>query len=772
MRKLSWIIAGILCTTAPMTALHAAQLGNAQVESKLTQQLKVKIPIDDVTGVSLDDIDVRLAPRSYYDQSGLSLDKVQGNLIFKVKKGKSGPYVVVTSRRPVMDPIFSFLLQVSSGNSSNIREYDLLLDPPLHRATAQKKAVVASAPAPQAMASTTKAPATPAKPRSSWVPPKSVPQVQMGATYTVKRGDTLYEIASKATQEKKVPVRGMMQAIINENPKAFPNGDGNLMLAGAKLKVPEAVVADQAKMASTPESTGNESKPKLTLLSAKGSDSTAPSNEANANSSSTETPTTSADSTATSSTSTPENANSQTENSTPAQEEPGTQAPAASMPAEKLPAIDSTQKPSATEEDIASIQAHNEAMNKQIGMLNDQLKQVQDQMTTRNERIEKLQQQVQSAESQTNQLKQKLHAQTENFWSKWGMYLTGGMGVVVIFLLLLALSNRKRNDIEPEQSSPEPKIDSDMKSSSGESGLDASDIDMTRDSAAALGEMPDPVIASGMHDDASAAIQEAQLLVSYNLHGQAIDLLKDTMDRHPDDVQVYRALAEIYAGEGRSDDLNDILDRIDTRFGADQRPDIQATQKTSANEEPIAEEHTSPVEPIEETLPDTEFSSEEDLGAELTEPESDQEKPADPLLDSIDFDSGATMQSTGLEDIDLTDEEPKAPHHEELEDLELDLGSDLESSEAETEETTSFEDAGLSLDESTAEEESLEPVEEEGVTPQMSSSSDDTRLGLAEAFLNVGDMDSFKMIADEITAEGNQDLIDKLEQIRQSHQGE
>jgi len=760
MRKLSWIIAGILCTTAPMTALHAAQLGNAQVESKLTQQLKVKIPIDDVSGVSLDDIDVRLAPRSYYDQSGLSLDKIQGNLIFKIKKGKSGTYVVVTSRRPVMDPIFSFLLQVSSGNSSNIREYDLLLDPPLHRASAEKKVVVASAPAPQAATSTTKAAAAPAKPRSSWVPPKSVPQVQMGATYTVKRGDTLYEIASKATQEKKVPVRGMMQAIINENPRAFPNGDGNLMLAGAKLKVPKAVVADQAKMASAPSAT-NESKPKLTLLSAQGSESSAP--EADQNTSSAET------ASATEAAAAQENGSTQAEASPSAGGGATTEVTASGgMPTSKLPAIDGTQKPSATDEDIASIQAHNEAMSKQIGMLNDQLKQVQEQMTTRNERIEKLQQQVQSAESQTNQLQQKLHTQTENFWSKWGMYLTGGLGVVVIFLLLLALSNRKRNDVEPEQSSPEPKIDSNIESGPGEDALDMDGIDTSSGAATALGEMPDPSIVSGMHDDASAAIQEAQLLVSYNLHGQAIDLLKDTMDRHPDDVQVYRALAEIYASEGSSDDLNNILDRIETRFGADQRPDIQAAQKTAGTEEPSAEEHTSPEEPIEEAAPETEFSSEEDQGAELAEPGIDREKPADPLLDSIDFDSGATIQSTGLEDIDLTDEEPKRPHHEEPDALEL----DLETSGSETEETAPVEDAGLSFDESPAEEEPLEPVAEEGAAPQLSTSSDDTRLGLAEAFLNVGDMDSFKMIADEISSEGNQDLIDKLEQIRQSHQGE
>lgn len=759
MRKLSWIIAGILCTTAPMTALHAAQLGNAQVESKLTQQLKVKIPIGDVQGASLDDIDVRLAPRSFYDQSGLSLDKVQGNLIFKIKKGKTGPYVVVTSRRPIMDPIFSFLLQVSSGNSSNIREYDLLLDPPLHQPTTQKKVIVANAPAPREAASTTEAIEAPAKARSSWVSPKSVPQIQMGATYTVKRGDTLYEIASKATQEKKVPVRGMMQAIINENPKAFPNGDGNLMLAGAKLKVPEAVVANQTKMASTPSAT-NESKPKLTLLSAEGSESPAPEAAGQNTSSAEMAPTNSNASSA---------ATGTDEATSSAQQEAAAAAPSADLPATKLPAIESTQKPTATEEDIASIQAHNEAMSKQIGMLNDQLKQVQDQMTARNDQIEKLQQQVQSAESQTKQLKQKLHSDTVNFWSKWGMYLTGGLGVAVIFLLLLALSNRKRNDAEPVKSAaaPEPKFGHEHDSGVGEDALEAADIGTTSATATTLGEMPDPVIASGMHDDANAAIQEAQLLVSYNLHGQAVDLLKDTLDHHPDDVQVYRALAEIYASEGNSEELNEILDRIEARFGAEQRPNIQAAEKGTVSGAPSSEEFTPPAAP-QHAESETEYGS-DDQETGLAEPEIEREKLADPLLDTIDFDSGAPMQSTGLEDIDLTEEEPKRQQSE-ADDLELDLGNDIEAFRPDAEESNLSEDssAALSFDEDA---EPLEPVAEEGAALQSSSSSDDTRLGLAEAFLSVGDTESFKMIADEITAEGNQDLIDKLEQIRQSHQG-
>ncbi|HQT44048.1 MAG TPA: hypothetical protein PLD79_08600 [Halothiobacillus sp.] len=60
MRKLSWIIAGILCTTPAY--LQAAELGNAKVESHLTEHLKVLIPLTGLNGSPLDEVKVELAP--------------------------------------------------------------------------------------------------------------------------------------------------------------------------------------------------------------------------------------------------------------------------------------------------------------------------------------------------------------------------------------------------------------------------------------------------------------------------------------------------------------------------------------------------------------------------------------------------------------------------------------------------------------------------------------------------------------------------------------
>ncbi|OZB56843.1 MAG: hypothetical protein B7X35_03695 [Halothiobacillus sp. 14-56-357] len=270
MRKLSWIIAGILCSTPVF--VHAAELGEARIASHLTERLNVKIPITGLNGVSLDQVKVRLAPEKFYQQAGLSLDGLAGNITFQITSEGKRDYVIVRSKRAISNPILSLLIQIDAGDGSQVKEFDLLLDPPVH---AERRAMAASQ---NSFTGNEAAPAKTSRPvqsTSSWTPVANVPDVKMGGSYQVKRGDTLYDIAKTAVADKSVPVRAMMQAIINANPNAFVDGNGNLMKAGSTLKVPERVAvaatktapADKAAGAQSSETASTEAKPKLQLLS-------------------------------------------------------------------------------------------------------------------------------------------------------------------------------------------------------------------------------------------------------------------------------------------------------------------------------------------------------------------------------------------------------------------------------------------------------------------------------------------------------------------------
>src|SRR5690606_34196212 len=72
-------------------------------------------------------------------------------------------------------------------------------------------------------------------------------------TYTVGRGDTLWEIAASTRPSSGVSVQQMMLAIQRANPDAFLNGNINTLLSGRVLRIPSqqdiAVIDRQAAIA-------------------------------------------------------------------------------------------------------------------------------------------------------------------------------------------------------------------------------------------------------------------------------------------------------------------------------------------------------------------------------------------------------------------------------------------------------------------------------------------------------------------------------------------
>ncbi|OZB75021.1 MAG: hypothetical protein B7X37_03955 [Halothiobacillus sp. 14-55-98] len=690
MRKLSWIIAGILCS-APVF-VHAAELGDAKIASHLTERLDVKIPITGLNGVSLDQVKVRLAPEKYYQQAGLSLDGLAGNITFQITSEGKRNYVIVRSKRAISNPILSLLIQINAGDGSQVKEFDFLLDPPVH---AERRAVAASQ---NSFTGNVAEPAKTSRPvqsTSSWTPVANVPDVKMGGTYNVKRGDTLYDIAKTAVADKSVPVRPMMQAIINANPNAFIDGNGNLMKAGSKLKVPERVAVatvaaataatDKAAGVQSPEAASTEAKPKLQLLAVE-----------------------------------------------PDKEKATAATPEAAAPAAGtvtggemtgvLPAIDTPAAPTAdtmqqNNEAIASIDAKSEVMSKQISMLNDQLKQVQGLVSERNQNIEQLQQKIKESNEQTQLLKKQLEAQNNNFW------------------LLVAISRgRKREPVE-----------STIYSTTGAGALATQPkVEMEPRVVAEVAPKAPTVPSASVVADSKSVIDEARLLISYNLHTQAHDLVEDAIAQQPNELSLYQELARMYSEANNTAELEKVLTRIDEKFGPEHRPNneelaIYSPAPTMLEME-SAEASTEVSAPDQsdalDAIPDSAFSFDADL--DLPSKES-----ADTSLDfdEPNQDSPEVEAESDLETLSLEGAEEPAPK---LDDIDLELGDNAPEVPETAEEALP----------------ALEPVDETSV-------QDDTRLGLAEAFLGVGDQESYKMIAEEIESEGNPALIAALKKIEQ-----
>src|SRR5690606_28252202 len=151
----------------------------------------------------------------------------------------------VTSSRPVKEPYLNFLMEVRWPSGRVLREFTLLLDPPLYQPTP----VTASAPvAPPAARSagnivrpapSRQDPAPVARSQAPRAAAASQPAGHAGGEWQTSRADTLWEIALKSRPQG-ASVQQTMLAIQDINPTAFIGGNINNLRAGHTLTLPTA----------------------------------------------------------------------------------------------------------------------------------------------------------------------------------------------------------------------------------------------------------------------------------------------------------------------------------------------------------------------------------------------------------------------------------------------------------------------------------------------------------------------------------------------------
>lgn len=297
---------------------HALGLGTLEVKSQLNQPLVAEIPLIGVGPGELDALSVRLAPPEAFDRVGLPRPAgVTANLQFSVGRNARGePVVRVTTSNRVDDPFVAFLLEADWGRGSVVREFTALVDPPHIAAatvTPMTAPTVAAAPAPApvptpepaaempplsvpsppvaeaepapvaeplppepvaplpeptpAPVAATPPPAEPApQPEAAPQPPPPEPAPQpvvaeappppqprptpvpaaipaaTPGSHEVAEGETLWRIAS--SNQQGTSVAQMMLAIQRANPDAFLRDNINLLRKGAVLRIP---TADEAR---------------------------------------------------------------------------------------------------------------------------------------------------------------------------------------------------------------------------------------------------------------------------------------------------------------------------------------------------------------------------------------------------------------------------------------------------------------------------------------------------------------------------------------------
>lgn len=273
------------------TLAQALGLGGIEVKSGLNEPLNAEIQVIQAAPGEADGLAVALASAEDFARVGIDRTRMDMPLSFSVGKGKDGQAVIkVTSATPVREPFLNFLLEVNWSKGRLLREYTVLLDPPVSapaRGTSQvatapvrdqapvqpvpvaPKPVEPAAPAPVETApvaapkpTPTPAPApepTPAPPPAPVPAPAPAPApvaaepapAAPGEYGPIGQGETLWEIAQATRPDGVADMNKFMIALLRMNPDAFYEQNINALKRGAILRIPggddvSAIAASEA----------------------------------------------------------------------------------------------------------------------------------------------------------------------------------------------------------------------------------------------------------------------------------------------------------------------------------------------------------------------------------------------------------------------------------------------------------------------------------------------------------------------------------------------
>jgi pilus assembly protein FimV len=283
------LLAGLLSVSALWSNSSCALgLGEIHLNSALGEPLNADIDLIAATPDELTALRATLAPRDAFTRYGIDHPPFLSTLTFKVGKSKDGRDVLmVRSTDAIPEPFVTFLVEVDWARGRLMREYTVLLDPPVYtpgESAGSAPPVTAPTTAPSAAPSIppSAAPSIPPRATTSPVPPPpyveppaatpppppvagvrsrpqrptppaarpSEPEVSSGtapsaefpigttpSTVQVAKGDTLIKIARSLHAENPAVIDQTMIALYQANPRAF-GGNINVLHQGAVLRVP------------------------------------------------------------------------------------------------------------------------------------------------------------------------------------------------------------------------------------------------------------------------------------------------------------------------------------------------------------------------------------------------------------------------------------------------------------------------------------------------------------------------------------------------------
>ena len=218
-------------------AVFALGLGALKTSSSLNQRFDGRIDVLGATNEDLDTLNARLADAQQFERAGIQRDAVLLDLKFELVSTESGKdYVHITSKEPIREPFLNFLLELNWSKGRVLREYTVLLDPPLYDAS--RRAASAARGSAPARSAAPLGGIPPSMVQVAAAPSRASDAASGGSIGPVEANDTLWSLSMQYRPDAAVSVHQMMIALLRANPEAFANGNINLLKRGAVLRIP------------------------------------------------------------------------------------------------------------------------------------------------------------------------------------------------------------------------------------------------------------------------------------------------------------------------------------------------------------------------------------------------------------------------------------------------------------------------------------------------------------------------------------------------------
>ena len=224
--------------SAPLPAF-ALGLGEISLDSALNEPLVATINLDAVQPGDLTNFRAVVASGDTFKRYGLDRPDFLSNLRFEVSVDSGSPQLLVRSSTPITEPFLTFLIEANWDSGRLLREYTVLLDPPVFNPNSAAPPLRAPRTA-NTQLSTNSGFVPRREPAPAPRTPRPAVAAITGDTYgPVRRNQTLWAIAERARSGTNLSINQMMIAIYQANPEAFL-GNINLLKEGSTLTLPGA----------------------------------------------------------------------------------------------------------------------------------------------------------------------------------------------------------------------------------------------------------------------------------------------------------------------------------------------------------------------------------------------------------------------------------------------------------------------------------------------------------------------------------------------------